>query len=258
MRIGVLGCGYDCDENIDKVLKPWFDLYKNYNFVFSFSYGPFKEYVDLYKPDQKESFPSWYEKYSGYINKFNRHYGKLEHEARNESLQYLLQQGCDIIWLLDLTDEIYTSTEIDSTIKYVQRDTETAWYKICFKNYVFDEKTFLAEPFCPPRIFRTNIYNYKLDKCYWDNDFIYKSTKNGDELNQNKIGYKVIPRGLAFVKHYTWLSNEKTRKKVEYQNAHFGNGNCSYSWDYEVNKLIFNKEYFDKLGIRTPMYFIDI
>ena len=35
MKIGILGCGFNCDERIDSVLQSWIDLKYDNNFIFS-------------------------------------------------------------------------------------------------------------------------------------------------------------------------------------------------------------------------------
>jgi hypothetical protein len=51
MKIGILLCGFECDELIDQVLTPWLEV-KNKNiddqFIFSCVYGQFKEYADFF------------------------------------------------------------------------------------------------------------------------------------------------------------------------------------------------------------------
>ena len=77
----------------------------------------------------------------------------------------------------------------------------------------------------------------RLDKMFWDNDVYYEGG-----IPQTKLPLLEIPRDVAHVKHLTWLSNEKSKKKYEYNLKHIGV--CSYKWDYDNDKLIFDEEYY--------------
>jgi hypothetical protein len=52
----------------------------------------------------------------------------------------------------------------------------------------------------------------------------------------------------------TWL-HSNGKEKYEYQIKHFGE--CSYEWNYETNKLEFNKDFFDRKSILPPIVYKD-
>ena len=116
------------------------------------------------------------------------------------------------------------------------------YYKINFKNYVFD-KTQWIDGFNPNRIFHMK-KNPKLDKMFRDNDVLYEG-----RIPQTKLPGLEIPRDVAHIKHLTWLSDEKSKKKYEYNLKHIGT--CSYELDYDNDKLIFSEEYYK--GIEMPV-----
>jgi hypothetical protein len=117
-------------------------------------------------------------------------------------------------------------------------------------NYIFDGNEWVDD-FCPPRIFK-NTFSKKIKKFYWDNDIIYEY--NNMEINYKSLSECKIPKNVAHIKHMTWLhSNGKA--KYEYQMKHFGE--CSYKWNYEINKLEFNKEFFGSKSILPPVIYKD-
>ena len=65
----------------------------------------------------------------------------------------------------------------------------------------------------------------------------------------------IIGQNVAWIRHYTWLNNERSKKKVEYQKAR--GWTCSYEWDYNENKLKFNAEYYKKEKLPFPHVFIE-
>jgi hypothetical protein len=88
-RIGILFCAYHCDHSIDEVLKPWIEVKQCAHpdqFLFSFSYGQFKEYADLFGAAPIE-YPAWYEKYKTNIDFFQLLPPLSEAENRNAALK---------------------------------------------------------------------------------------------------------------------------------------------------------------------------
>lgn len=178
-----------------------------------------------------------------------------ETTARNLALQSLLDVGCNLITLAD-GDEFFTIEQIEKIFNFVSLDKFTSWFSISYRNYVFSENQFLADPFTPPRIFRVKTNGYELRELYHDNDFSYFGpfVQNG-KIENKTISYKdlpskTIPKTTALVPHLTWISNEKSKLKVKYQE---GRGwQCSYKWNNVLNKLEFNEEYYKRHGKATP------
>lgn len=267
MKIGFLMCGYECDEYIDRVLAPWVEL-KNQSssdqFVFSCVYGQFKEYAEMFG-QQQVTKPEWANKYSDLIDNFIlAETPDSEANHRNLALKYLQDQQCDIIWLLDIQDEIYSLEGIKNIIQYVKSNEYYCWYSVSLKNYVFDEKTYLLDPFTPPRIFRTSFNGFKLKNFSFDNDPVYQDAKimdlPGIDYSFDSTRYRsykqfsniTIPVSVCGnVNHYTWLNNEKSKFKILYQNKHF-NGICGYKWNEQENKVEFNELYYRSIGQFIP------
>ena len=87
---------------------------------------------------------------------------------------------------------------------------------------------------------RLDNVDYKLGQCVNDNDFLYLS-KNG--FVQDKwLSYIIIDIKICNPLHYSWLNNDRSRKKVEYQKKR--GWNTSFNWNYNKNCLEFNEEYY--------------
>ena len=85
-----------------------------------------------------------------------------------------------------------------------------------------------------------------INRFYFDSDFIY------NDPNSIYNNTTVIPREIAFVDHYSWISDDpRTRSKIKYQNRRYVGSNgdipenirCGYIWDEERNKIEFNKDF---------------
>jgi len=251
-KLGIIFCGYNTEKYINDSISTWVKLREDNpgKVILSAVSLPFAEYegLDIFQDNTTNVLLEL--EYKRKIDKvFTRPKYIKENEARDLCLQYLLKKECDLIMLVD-SDEIFTSEQISNIFDYVDQDKLIAWYSICYKNYIFTDKQYLSAPFTPPRIFRVNVGNFKLDKIYWDNDFMYVSTKTGQTFTNYQLAGRNIPKKVAFVKHYTWMNDEKSKQKIEYQNKHFG-GTCSYAWDNEKG-LIFNEEFYKAYSLKKP------
>lgn len=87
-----------------------------------------------------------------------------------------------------------------------------------------------------------------INRFYFDSDFTY---------NDPSVDYSnttLIPRNIAFVEHYSWISDDpRTKIKIAYQNRRYcgpsgdfpENLRCSYKWDTEKDKLDFNPDFWN-------------
>jgi hypothetical protein len=254
--IGILFCAYNCDHSIDEVLKPWIEVKlrnRPDQFLFSFSYGQFKEYADLFGA-APIVYPAWFDRHKSNIDFFQLLPPLSEAENRNAALKPLLEAGCDLIMLVDCQDEYFTVKQIDDIFNKVRLERFVSWFSIQYRNFVFTDQEYLAAPFTPPRIFRVNTNGYKLLNLFYDNDFSYGM--NCFEFNKNCekiVSYKDLPNKLIRnepVIHLSWMSNQVGKSKVEYQVAR--GWSCSYKWNEIENKLEFNEDYYQKLGQKVP------
>lgn len=245
MKIGILGCGYNCAEDLNKRLGPWFQASVNNNLIFSFVSCPF-EHFNLFDNSNTLNILNdlKQKKVIQYLYTSDSKFS--ESVSRNHALQPLLQESVDYIWLLDLSDEYYTLENINKIINYVQNNDLYDWFSINFKNYIFDGNEWV-DNFCPPRIFK-NTLQKSIKHFYWDNDILY--TSDGVEITYKSLSECKIPKNVAHIKHMTWL-HSNGKEKYEYQIKHFGE--CSYKWNYETEKLEFNEDFYRKISIPLPL-----
>ena len=171
-----------------------------------------------------------------------------EAEARNFALFYLKKYNVDYIWLVD-SDEFYSEQDIKNIQSYVESSNKNL-FKISLKNHVFDLDHYIEEPFCPPRVFKTQIEGgFKLATFYWDNDICYGH--EGKLLRYSDIEeLEVISQEVAYIPHYTWLNDRIGKRKVEYQHRHFGH--CGYKWNHNNHCLEFDEEFHKKHNLEIP------
>lgn len=247
MKIGILFCGYNSEEYVKEALEPFL---KDKRFIVSAISVPFEEYKDQEPYEDsttqflKDKFASLELDYLATSPKFIP-----EADARNKALAPLLKEEVDYIWLVD-ADELYTPENINSIIDFIQ-ENNSVWYKLCFKNYVFDGKQYLEEPFCPPRIFKTAFPGFYYPQFFWDNDISYVDGTSFTRVAYHGFSNLTVPKEVAWIKHMTWINNEIGKRKVAYQESHF-NGMCSYKWNDDKKCLDFNEEYFKMTGEEKP------
>ena len=249
MRLGILYAGFNNFKYAKLSILPWITLKYMYpqNFFISAVSVPFLEYKnENINPDETTDFLKTLSKAKFIDSCFDEPKYIKENEARNLALFDLLSKGVDYIMIVD-SDELYRTEEIIKIINFIKTNNFDG-YKINFKNYIFDGKSYL-EGFCPPRVYKNNIYN-GINSFYWDNEIIY----NNGRTDKN-IRFIDIPKDIAFIKHMTWL-NENGKEKVEYHKKHFGA--CSYVWDENNKTLKLDLEYYDRMGYDRPVLHKDI
>jgi hypothetical protein len=256
MKIGIIAVGRDCAENLDEILYPWIQSFRFHDIHICLISATFKE-MELAGlppiPDKATSdkIKSYALKYPANITSVSFDNYATEAEVREKGRQILMagKINVDAIWLLDIADEYYTEKQISSVIRFIEKNSLIAWFKLSLKNYVFNKTKYLTNPFQPPRIWYTRYGDKKLSQCNYDNDFIYKNP-NGEVFSDKNLPYLIVPANVAWIKHLSWLSDERSKKKIEYQLIRWNT--CSYKWDHDNNCLTFNEEYYNKLGLGIP------
>lgn len=255
MKIGVLICGYDCEKEIVSVLTPWqtarVSKMGGHDFILSMVHGQFTECAS-----DNIVIPNWAPKARlDYITSPTE--PGSEAFMRNLALRPLLEQNCDYIWLVD-ADEYYTVSDIHEIMNFVVLSKWESWFRLSFKNYVFTRSQYLSTAFTPPRIFKNKTNGYQIKEFHYDNDIVYRGTiVDGNafvnkEVNYTDLPSKTIPKNIAWVRHESWLNNERSKAKVAYQEKHFAHGaGCSFAWD-DVMGLVWNDNYFNKTGQPIP------
>ena len=248
MQIGIVYCAYNCKKFTEHSISTLIEAKdkKLISTICAVSI-PFFEYFDIRKDEDgtTEYLLSLYK--NNYIdNIFTTPNYIKEHKARDMCLQYLKIMNNDIIWMID-ADELYTIENIKNIVSYINTYSNFYWYKINFKNYVFDGKQWV-DGFCPPRIFRTKVNEHIINEFYWDNDISYKAYNK--VVNYKDLKNLEIPKDIAHVKHMTWL-HENGKEKYEYQMKHFGH--CGYKWNYNSNRIELNNQFYLTTNQEIPI-----
>lgn len=247
MSIGIIYCGYNNISYAKDTIKPFVSLKDKCHLNISAVSIPFLEYFDINKEnDGTTEFLIDLYNQNKIDNIFTGPNYIQEHKARDLCLQYLKVINSDFIWLVD-ADEFYTIKEVENIIDYINKNKEYCWFGINFKNYIFDGKQWV-DGFCPPRIFQTKFNQYEINEFFWDNDITYKD-KNNNTISYKNLMSMEIPKEISHIKHVTWL-HSNGKDKYEYQMKHFGH--CGYKWNYEINKLELNDEFYIKNKIDIP------
>jgi hypothetical protein len=261
LKFGIIAVGRDCADVLDEVLAPWVEAFARHKIHICLLSATFKDMGLPEGPDKptEEAMERYAMKYSGNISSVMFRNYATEAEVRECGRQVLMARNikADLIWLLDVADEYYTADQIDRIVRFVERNSLVAYYRVSLKNYVFDDKTYLTQPFQPSRIWWCKYGHRALYECNYDNDFLYAKLDKLDESDvvaDNKLPSLTIPPQYVWVKHLSWVSNERSKAKVAYQakrwNPPVGHG-CSYAWD-DQRGLIWNEKYFERSKQALP------
>jgi len=253
MKIGILLTIYNCDKYIDAVLEPWFKLKERYNLVIAANSGMFKDYLSLGLPYRNEETLEKLSKWDIDFQVTTKGTNLLdEDESRNTCLNYLKKHNCDLIWYLD-GDEEFTVNQIENILDFINRNQQYDYFTLSFKNLTFQENYFVD--YFRESIYRTNRHG-GISHYYFDSYLTY----NDGTVTQSANGC-VIPKSLAYIKHYSWL-NDDTRSldKIPYQRMRYVGANgdlnedcrCAFEWNQETNSLEFSKSFYSCRNMEIP------
>lgn len=254
MKIGLLTVCYKAEKYFSQAIKPWLELRNEGKLDLSISCfsALFKERWDLGETYNQPEFESMARLLLSDTRDdllFSNDKNLLDFQARNLALQPLLSKRIDLLWQVDLADEIYTKDQILSILDFIDNEKWVDWYKVRFKNYFNDEKHYV-KGFMPPRI-HWNTRRGGINSFYWDNNIQFK-----DGMRDEGCAHAIIPEKVALVKHYSWNGTpEFLRNKVAYQ--HKAIGTCSYKFDDQANKLVLDLNYYSKYGVEQPKIYED-
>ena len=253
MRIGVLLTVYNCENYIKECLDPWFAVKEHHDIIISANSGMFSDYYTLGIPFRNEKTLKILSEYD--IDFLITTKGKNllgEDESRNLCLSFLKKQECDLIWVLD-GDEAYTKDQILDIIDYINSFPEYDWYSVNFKNLTIEENLF--QDYTHERIIRT-LRKGGINSFYFDNQFIYN---DGSNISSG-LGLE-IPKRIAYIKHYCWLSKDlRAKDKIKYQRWRYCGPDgtlpielrCKYNWNEEKDLLEFSEEFHQGRNIDIP------
>ncbi len=175
-----------------------------------------------------------------------------ETEARGAALRWLVARGVDLSWQID-SDEIYAETDIASILKWVEASPYVISFRLSLRNAVFDEHTFLVEPFQPMRIHRARAGGYWAAGLWDDNNVYYQQGQFADHVKRDiDLASTTIPASVANPRHLSWLSNARSKAKIRYQLDGRGWPECSFRWDEATDSLQFNETYYAARGLPLP------
>lgn len=247
MKIGIIYVGYQTEEYIDNSLAPWFEAKKlrvnDNDFCICAVSTSFLGFDNNDKLDNTIPILTKYLQ-DGKIDYLITEPKNIpEIQARGMALKYLIEEDCEIVWQVD-SDEFYTLGQIGQIAYFVELNPFIMWFRLNLRNYVFTDKEYLSEPFTPPRIHRISSNGFIATSFNQDNNIAYGG------FDQQVFANMTIPMSIAYIKHITWLNNERSRKKVEYQKLRWGH--CSFRWNEKINKLEFDPDFYKKTGQSIP------
>ncbi len=237
---GVILVGYNCQEYFDECLAPWLEARRTgvggHQIKICAVNCPFTSFPLEDEDGTRAKFTELLE--NNEIDFLVKTDNQVDETfARGKALEWCVANGCDFTWMCDL-DEFYKLIDIERIINFVEKQKFVASFKIPLKNYIFNGDEYLEEPFTPFRIHRLKYQSYVANSFWDDNNIQYKGTITRDFKFDINFPYTVIPSSLVWIRHQTWMNNERSKSKVFYQKAR--NWNCSYQWNEIENKLEFN------------------
>lgn len=253
MKLGVIFCGFNTAQYIPNSLSPWIEARRKQiggnQIVISAISVPFARFPAARNDETGEIIKKYF--LNGEIDQYTVNDTPVEEvAARGDSLNYLKSVGCDAVIQVD-SDEFYTLEQIEKILNIVNFNPFVVWFRLSLKNYIFDGKTYLEEPFQPPRIHRIKTVDGFEAAGFWDDNSVFYT--NGKNTYQDRsFPTKTIHKNIIWVKHMTWLNDERGRDKVNYQKSRWGNDLCSYEWGDEKKELKFNGAYYKRMGMPIP------
>lgn len=248
MKIGVLFCAYRNINTVENSLKGWLDIKESgYDVEIAAVSLPFAQFEPK-EDDGTQRFLSASKDKLAWLRFGNATVGE-ECNTRDLAAQVLKERGCDVIILWD-GDEIATKQQLEAVLRFIAADKFCAWFQFSYKNYVFDESHFLAEPFTPPRAFRVKVGSLKLGSLIADNLFYYEDT-HGQRVSPWQASFRTIPKKTAWIKHLSWLDDSRAREKIAYQQLHIPEG-CPFLINKD-GEMKWNEPYFLTRGENIPI-----
>jgi hypothetical protein len=249
-KFGIIALGYQCAADFQEIISPWLN---RDNFYIALVNSRFDSFPFLQNDNTKQLMQQCSQENNNviFIDAPETEILYKEFQLRNLCVESIIKNfgQVDYFFILDVSDEYYSISEIDGIIKFIESKKNINWFNICFRNYVFDKNHYLEEEFAPPRIFKVNCLDgYKFINFYYDNDALYaKIDKN---ISYKELSNIKIPKSLFWIKHLSWLSNEISQAKIIHHNTHYKT--CSYKWNDSKNCLEFNEEYYKKNNLPIP------
>lgn len=260
MIFTIIFCAWQTREYLDESLTPWIEARRQslggHTFRIVAVCVPFVGFDHSDAPDGTRDYLYGALERGEIDEVINGDLPRTEVVARGAALQWAIQHsegdGMDeATWQWD-ADEVATLDEIQRMADFMAANPLVAWARTSYRNAVFAKDQFLAEPFTPARIHRLAVpgRSYRAHSFYDDNNVMYGGTITRDLKRDLEFSSVTIPSSVAFPRHYTWLNDQRSRKKCAYQLARWGL--CSFRWDDATNGLQFNEGYYRERGLPLP------
>jgi hypothetical protein len=266
MKIGLICALYNSIEYVEKCFSAWI-AYRSLNpgkLVIICIDTKFKETEDNNpNPNSNDGTLELLNKYKedGLIDYvITAPPGLMEHESRNLGLEIAKKEGCDLLASVG-SDERFLYQDIESILEFIKKKKFICYFKLNYKNYVFDDKHFI-EGFSPSRFWRINYGDMTLKEFYMDDDLSY--TNGSITVHDKALACLTIPKSVAFVSHDSWNSPQRSKAKCLYQMSHFSkfhNGDesvaCAFKWNEEKGNIEWNMAHFNKIQQSPPEVLTD-
>ena len=265
MKIGILLTAYNCAKYIDKCLEPWLKLKDEFDFVIACNSGMFKDYLELGIPEKNtETIQKLVSKKLDCLTLISGKNLIDEDHSRDISLDFLnggrFGRGtkCDLLIVID-GDEVFTEENIRNILDFVMKNPDHDGYKINFKNHTIREGLFTYD-YEHDRIFWMNRHG-GIKRFFFDNNFEYSDHYYGKSTYKYSDSV-TIPKSVAYVDHYSWLSDDpRTKDKILYQNKRYHGINyeipegqrCGFEWDDEKDRVKFSSTFWSGRGVQVPI-----
>lgn len=252
MKIGLIYSVYDSEKYLRESLQSWLNLKKNSNheIIIAASDGIWEKYQEIGLDEiYDNSLGILLESKVDFFYKNHSPYVISEEESRTTLLRFLNYQKCDLIWMVD-GDEVFSENDILNIINYIEQNPSVECFRVNYKNFTIRKPLFLND-FVKATIYRGNIRG-GMTKFIFDNDAVYADGSVPDTLNTH-----LIPRSVAFPKHYTWLEDDdRIPKKIQHQEHKYiwsgqKGSRCQYRMDGD--KLRFNENFWKNRGLQFPI-----
>lgn len=255
-KIGIVFCGYNCANYLERALQPWLDLKEALGIAIAVTNG---RYSIAPKKEQDPQGALSFLKLVGKDVDFLLHAPCnenpwTEEQGRNYALQYLIDQGVELIWAVD-GDEIYTTKQIVDILNFVREHEDKDFYYINFKNYTF-KYPYWIDGFHKSVIYWTN-RNIGVERFYFDCDIAYRNGMLCHDIEEKGL---VVPKTVAFVDHFSWLQGDpRVEDKIYNQNLKYiGEEGARCSFKLDDGRLVFNERFYELRNIRKPLIFRDL
>jgi len=248
MKIGLLVTAYNCEKYIKDCLQPWLNLRDTHNIIISANSGMFKPYKDFgFEEKNDVTLKILNDSKLDFLITTSGNNLLDEDSSRNTCLDYLNKQNVDLVWVVD-GDEIYTERQILDIIDFIKENENYNSYFVQFKNYTL-KYPYFTKGFARETIYKTNVGG-GISHFHFDVYITYNNGKTNHDLNKGIY----IPKDIAYVEHYSWLSDDsRSYEKITYQENRFSGPEgkrCAFT--IIDDKLAFNKEFWENRNLNVP------